>query len=107
MGGLSFGTEVTFWTVMKSDPLTAASVTSPVMSRNWYLFASMKGDAFSKPVKEFWQLGPLDETPERWKLLSPAAYLDKLTAPTLMQLQDTAYVLAPEYAVPLHRSNRP
>src|SRR3546814_17625278 len=99
MGGLSFGTEVTFWTVMKSDLLTAASVTSTVMSRNWYLFASMKGDAFFKPVKEFWQLGPLDETPERWQLLSPAAYLDTTKAPLLLQTTDQKYVHALGIAV--------
>src|SRR6185312_5873712 len=77
MGGLSFGTEVTLWTVMKSDLLAAASVTSIGMSRNYYLFGSMRGETYSKQLKEFWQLGALDETPERWQLLSPAAYLDK------------------------------
>src|SRR3546814_16053235 len=76
------------------------------MSRNWYLFASMKGDAFFKPVKEFWQLGPLDETPERWQLLSPAAYLDKIKAPILMQMPEQEYVMALDYAVPLIRDHR-
>src|SRR3546814_11733007 len=99
MGGLSFGTEVTFWTVMKSDLLTAASVTSPVMSRNWYLFASMKGDACFKPVKEFWQLGPLDVTPERWQTLSPAASLVTLKPPILTQLPDQEHRMALEPAV--------
>lgn len=105
MGGLSFGTEVTLWTVMKSALLAAASVTSPVMSRNWYLFASMKGDAFSKPLKEFWQLGALDETPERWRLLSPATNLDAITAPILMQMPEQEYVMALDYAIPLIRKH--
>src|SRR3546814_13169785 len=48
MGGLSFGTEVTLWTLMKSDLLTAASVTSPGMAFNYYLLGSMKGDQRSE-----------------------------------------------------------
>src|SRR5690348_10934907 len=96
MGGLSFGTEVTFWTVMKSDLLTAASVTSPVMSRNYYLFGSMKGKGFFKPLREFWQLGAQDETPERWRLLSPVDNLDKIKAPVLMQMPEQEYVIALE-----------
>jgi hypothetical protein len=106
MGGLSFGTEVTLWTVMKSDLLAAASVTSPMMSRNWYLFASMKGDAFLKPMKEFWQLGALDETPERWQLLAPAANLDTITAPILMQMPEQEYEMALDYAIPLISEHR-
>ena len=106
MGGLSFGTEVTLWTVMKSDLLAAASVTSPMMSRNWYLFASMKGDAFLKPMKEFWQLGAPDETPERWRLLAPATQLDSIKAPILMQMPEQEYVMALDYAIPLIREHR-
>ena len=106
MGGLSFGTEITLWTVMKSDLLAAASVTSVGMSRNYYLFGSMRGDAFSKPLKEFWQLGALDETPERWRLLSPASYLDKIQAPILMQMPEQEYVVALDYAIPLIRDHR-
>jgi len=105
MGGLSFGTEVTLWTVMKSDLLAAASVTSPMMSRDWYLFASMKGDAFSKPSKEFWQLGAPDETPERWRILSPVANLGNIKAPILMQMPEQEYVMALDYAIPLIREH--
>src|SRR5690606_14837441 len=38
MGGLSFGSEVTMWTLMYSDVLSAASVSTPVIAPNWYLF---------------------------------------------------------------------
>ena len=106
MGGLSFGTEITLWTAMKSDLLAAASVTSVGMSRNYYLFGSMRGDVFFKQLKEFWQLGALDETPERWRLLSPAAYLDKIKAPILMQMPEQEYVVALDYAIPLIRDQR-
>ena len=106
MGGLSFGSEITFWTVVQSELLAAASVTSPVMSRNYYLFGSMRGDVFFKQLKKFWQLGALDETPERWRLLSPAANLDKIKVPILMQMPEQEYVVALDYAIPLIHAHR-
>ena len=106
MGGLSFGTEATLWTAMKSDLLAAASVTSIGMYRNYYLFGSMRGDVYLKPLKEFWQLGSPEETAERWRLLSPAANLDKIKAPILMQMPEQEYVMALDYAIPLIRDQR-
>ena len=106
MGGLSFGTEVTLWTVMKSDLLTAASVTSVGISRNYYLYGSMRGKIFSKQLQELWQLGAPDETPKRWRLLSPAANLDKIKAPILMQMPEQEYVVALDYAIPLIHDHR-
>lgn len=106
MGGLSFGSEVTMWTLMNSDLLAAASITSPEMSRSYYLFGSMRGSAFSKELQKFWQLGAPDETPERWRLLSPAANLDKIKAPILMQTPEQEYVMALDYAIPLIHDHR-
>jgi len=106
MGGLSFGSEVTMWTLMNSDLLAAASVTSPEMSSSYYLFGSMRGNAFSKELQKFWQLGAPDETPERWRILSPAANLDKIKAPILMQTPEQEYVMALDYAIPLIREHR-
>ncbi|OOG57801.1 dipeptidyl aminopeptidase [Rhodanobacter sp. B05] len=106
MGGLSLGTEVTLWTVMKSDLLTAASVTSVGMSRNYYLFSSMRGKAFAKELQEFWQLGAPGETPNRWRILSPAANLDTIKAPILMQMPEQEYVVALDYAIPLMHDHR-
>ncbi len=106
MGGLSFGTEVTLWTAMKSDLLAAASVTSPGTSPNYYLLGSMRGDAFFKGLKEFWQLGAPEETPERWRIISPVANLDKIKAPILMQMPEQEYVMALDYAIPLIRDHR-
>ena len=106
MGGLSFGTEVTLWTAMTSDLLTAASVTSIGLSRNYYLFGSIRGDDYFGQLKRFWQLGAPDETPERWKLLSPTAYVDKIKTPILMQMPEQEYVAALDYAAPLIRNHR-
>jgi dipeptidyl aminopeptidase/acylaminoacyl peptidase len=106
MGGLSFGSEITLWTLMQSDLLAAASVTSPVMSRNYYLFGSIRGDVFLKQLKELWQLGAPDEPPKRWRLLSPAANLDKIRAPILMQTPEQEYLVELDYAIPLIRDHR-
>jgi len=106
MGGLSFGTEVTLWTLMKSDLLAAASVTSPGMSSMYYLFGSLKGDAFFSGLKEFWQLGAPEETPERWQVFSPVLNLDKIKAPILMQMPEQEYMHALDYTIPLIREHR-
>jgi len=106
MGGLSFGTEVTMWTVMKSDLLAAASVTSVAMSHNYYLFSSMRGKVFSRELNALWQLGAPDETPKRWRVLSLAAHLDTIKAPILMQMPEQEYVMALDYAIPLIREHR-
>src|SRR3546814_19094584 len=98
---LSFGTEVTLWTLMKSDLLTAASVTSPGMAFNYYLLGSMKGDQFFSGLKKLWQLGAPYETPERWKKFSPPLTLDRITAQLLIQMQEQAYIHSLDYTLPL------
>jgi len=106
MGGLSFGSEVTLWALMKSDLLAAASVTSPVTSFNYYLLGSMKGEQFFSGLKKLWQLGAPDKTPARWKMLSPTLNLDKIKAPILMQMPEQEYIHALDYAIPLIREHR-
>jgi hypothetical protein len=106
MGGLSFGSEVTMWTAMRSDLLAAASITSSMVSRNYYLFGSIRGNAFFNQLQAFWQLGTPDETRKRWRLLSPDANLGKIRAPILMQMPEQEYVTALEYAIPLINDHR-
>jgi len=106
MGGLSFGSEITFWTLMQSNLLAAASITSPVMSRNYYLFGSIRGKVFVSQLQALWQLGAPEETPKHWRLLSPAANLDKIKAPILMQMPEQEYLTALDYAVPLIHDHR-
>src|SRR3546814_13694147 len=50
MGGLSYGSEVTMWTLMHSDLLAAASVSSSAVTPNWYLFNSLR-DGFRRGVE--------------------------------------------------------
>jgi dipeptidyl aminopeptidase/acylaminoacyl peptidase len=106
MGGLSFGSEVTLWTEMNSDILTAASVTSPGISSNYYLFGSLKGDVFFDGLKKSWQLGTREETASRWKRLSVESNLGSIRAPILMQMSEQEYIMALNYSIPLINAHR-
>jgi dipeptidyl aminopeptidase/acylaminoacyl peptidase len=106
MGGLSFGGEVTMWTVTGSDLLAAASVANPVLSPSYYLIGSMKGEAFFKGLRAMWGLGSPSETPERWKALSPVFQLDRIHAPILFQHSEQEYMFALDYEIPLIREHR-
>ena len=105
MGGLSYGSEVTTWTAMHSDLLVAASVTSPSITHNWYLFNSLR-ENFRKVAKSNWQLGMPEETPEQWRAISPASNLDKFRAPILFQMPEQEYLVSLDYTLPLVRTNR-
>lgn len=105
MGGLSYGSEVTMWTLMQSDLLSAASIASPSLTPNWYLFNSLR-EAFRSGVMSHWQLGTPEETPERWRTMSPVFNLDSLNAPILFQMPEQEYLMAAEYTLPLVRMQR-
>lgn len=106
MGGLSFGGEVTMWTIMKSNVLAVASIANPVVSPSYYVIGSIKGKAFLKVLRKDWGLGSPSETPERWKALSPAFNLDKIRAPILFQHSEQEYMYALDYEIPLIREHR-
>jgi len=105
MGGLSFGSEVTLWTATRSDLLSAASVTSPMATPNYFLFSSLKGDGFFAQLKKAWGLGAPADTAARWSVISPASNLDRINTPILMQMPEQEYLYALEYAIPLMRRN--
>lgn len=106
MGGLSHGTEVTLWVAMNSDVLSAASVSSIAFSPLAHTLMSMSGPAFSDRLEKYWQLGTPDETPERWRQLSPVFNLERIKAPILMQLPEQEYLHSLDYAIPLIRDRR-
>ncbi|MDR7193279.1 Atxe2 family lasso peptide isopeptidase [Luteimonas terrae] len=106
MGGLSLGSEITMWTVMHSQVLTAASVSSLGLSPLYHLLLSNFGDAFPNRLQAGWQLGTLEETPERWRQFSPLFNLDRIRVPILMQLPEQEYIHSLDYAVPLMREGR-
>lgn len=103
MGGLSFGSEVTMWVAIHSDLLAAASVTSPSVTRTYYLMNLARGTMFDKGLREGWGLGAPEETPDQWKRLSPAYSLDSIHAPFLFQMPEEEYLYAVDYTFPLMR----
>lgn len=105
MGGLSLGAEMTLWTIVNSDLLTAASVSSIGQSPLGYVLRSMYDDSFLPGLLKYWQLGAPDETPDRWQRLSLAYNLDKVGAPVLMQMPEQEYMRAIDYAVPLIKNH--
>ena len=106
MGGLSFGGEVTMWTLTQSNILAAASVANPVVSPLYYLISSIKGEAFLKGLRNMWGLGSPSETPKRWKALSPAFQLGRIRAPILFQHSEQEYMYALDYEIPLIRKHK-
>jgi dipeptidyl aminopeptidase/acylaminoacyl peptidase len=105
MGGLSYGNEAAMWTAMQSDLLTAVSSASPSITPTWYLFNSLR-PGFRESVDRLWQLGAPTETPERWRMISPAYNLDRIRAPILFQLAEQEYLMALDYALPLLQAGR-
>jgi dipeptidyl aminopeptidase/acylaminoacyl peptidase len=106
MGGLSFGAEVAMWTTMNSPIPCAISVSTPVMSPTVRLLFSLWGNVYFSRLQRYWQLGSPEETPERWRLISPSYATDRVRAPVLMQMSEQEYRSSLDYAVPLIRANR-
>lgn len=88
MGGLSFGTESTLWTMIHSDVLAAASIASGTIEPAYYWLNGVRGRDNHEVLRRYWHLGAPDETPERWRALSPAAQVDRIRSPVLMQLPE-------------------
>jgi dipeptidyl aminopeptidase/acylaminoacyl peptidase len=105
MGGLSFGTEVTLWTVVNSDLLAAASVSSVGVTPLGYTLRTLHDDSFLPGLRKYWQLGVPDETPEQWKRLSMVFNLGATRAPIMMQLPEHEYLRSMDYAVPLIKNH--
>jgi hypothetical protein len=105
MGGLSFGSEVTLWTAMKTRLLAAASVSTPSLSSTYYLFTSFAGNSFADALKKNWGLGALRETPDRWHVLAPEFHVDSVSAPVLFQMSEQEYLFALDYAIPMFKEN--
>lgn len=105
MGGLSYGGEITMWTLTHSDLLAAASLASSATSPTYYLMNSLRS-AFREGLMTYWKLGSPNETTERWRSISPTFQADQIHAPVLFQLPEQEYLYTLDYALPLVRENR-
>ena len=88
MGGLSFGAEVAMWTAKSSDLIAAVSIASGLLEPGYYWLNGVRGRDNHANLMRAWGLGAPDETPERWRLLSPALNVEHIRAPVLMQLPE-------------------
>jgi len=107
MGGLSFGTEVTIWTLIHSKLLAAASIASPQFEASSYWINSARGREYPRILREVWGLGPPDQTPEQWQLLSAARNIGEIRAPLLLQLSEQESRYATELYARLSNSATP
>lgn len=96
MGGLSFGSEVAFWVATHSNLLAALSVTSPQPEPANYWLSAMTGGDIPATMRRVWGLGAPDETPERWRLVSPALSAGKIRIPVLFQMPEMEARRVPE-----------
>ena len=107
MGGLSFGSEVALWTAMNSRLLAALSIASTQFEPVRYWLDSMPGSDRARVVRSVWGLGRPDETPSRWKLVSPALNAARIQVPILFQLPEQEARMIPELYARLHLSGVP
>lgn len=107
MGGFSFGSEVTTWIAMRADLLAAAAIASTQIEPAYYWLNAAAGRDNPVALKQSWKLGSPDETPKRWREVSPALNADRITAPLLMQLPEQEYRFSFELFARLSRSTTP
>lgn len=107
LGGLSFGSEVTMWAVIHSDLISVASIASPQFEPSNYWFNNVRGRDNDRLLREVWGLGRPEETPEQWRLVSPALNVEKIHTPLLLQLPEQESRYAIELYARLSNSSTP
>lgn len=96
MGGLSFGSEVAFWVALHSDLLAVLSITSPQAEPANFWLSAIPGSDIPAKIRQVWGYGTPSETPERWKLVSPALNAEKIRVPVLFQMPEMEARRVPE-----------
>lgn len=86
LSGLSFASEVTMWMARRTDLVRAASIASVQAEPGYYWYNAVRGRTQPETLRSLFGLGSPDETPERWRELSPALEAGRIVAPVLMQL---------------------
>lgn len=107
MGGFSFGSEVTMWITMHSSILAAAAIASTQIEPAYYWLNGVAGRDNHAVLKQSWGLGAPDETPERWRELSPALNTERIHTPLLLQMPEQEYRLSFELFARLTHTTTP
>lgn len=107
MGGISFGSETTMWLARNSNLLAAASIASLQMSPTYYWFNGMPGRDNHSMVEAAWGLRSPEETPDRWRTVSPTYEIDRIRTPLLMQFPEQEYRTEMEFLTRLSMTSTP
>lgn len=107
MGGLSFGSEVAMWTAMRSHLLAAVSISSVQPEPAEYWTSAMPGSDQPSIIRRVWRLGAPEQSPARWRLVSPALNTDRIDAPILFQLPEQEARRIPELYARLAMAGTP
>lgn len=107
MGGLSFGSEAAFWVATHSKLLAARSVTAPQWEPANYWLSSMPGSEIPATIRKVWGYGAPEQTPERWRLASPAFNVGKIRIPVLFQMPEQEARRIPELYARLYAEGTP
>lgn len=107
MGGVSFGGEVAMWIATRSSRLSALSIGNVVLSKTYYWFGAMAGREVPDMLRNVWDVGTPEQSPERWKQLAPELMADRIDAPLLMQLPEHEFRANMELAARLSQAGKP
>src|SRR6266545_6454016 len=105
LSGLSYGAEITNFTISHSD-LFQAAVASSDAGRD-PIFFYFANSFWHRSFKQ-WGLGlPDGETAARWQELSPALNAAKVKAPLLINVADSEYLHGLQYYTSLREHSKP
>jgi len=96
MGGFSHGSEIALWVASHSRLLAAASIASAQIEPGTYWTYALPGSDIAGAMRRVWGVGAPDQTPGRWRLVSPALQADRIDTPILFQLPEQEARRIPE-----------
>jgi dipeptidyl aminopeptidase/acylaminoacyl peptidase len=91
----------------KSNLLAAASIASVLLEPSYYWLNGVAGRDIHDGLRQAWKLGSPDETPERWKQVSPALSIEEFKTPLLMQYSEQEFRPTIEFFARLSNSSTP
>lgn len=107
MGGFSHGSEIALWVAVHSDLLAVASIASAQIEPSSLWPYSVPGSDIPGKMRRVWGVGAPDETPGRWRLVSPALGAEQIKSPVLFQLPEQEARRIPELHARLARTGTP
>ena len=107
MGGFSHGSEIALWVAGHSRLLAATSIASAQIEPAGFWPNAVPGSDIPGAMRRVWGLGTPDETPGRWRLISPAFSAERIRNPVLFQLPEQEARRIPELYARLASNGTP